>query len=116
MYLKLTVPHLLALGFRSNMSDADLSDILPEDVEEEVKTAAEISMGTEVWMKQCAYLCIRISPGYVFLDKGVKPSIHPPLHCALSIVGCAVTKRLTRTNRFGGKANAQGSDLRPAMP
>ena len=59
MYLRLTVPHLLALGFRSNMSDADLSDILPEDVEEEVKTAAEISMGTEVWMKQCAYLCIR---------------------------------------------------------
>lgn len=30
------------------MGSSDLSDILPEDVEEKVKEAAEISMGTEI--------------------------------------------------------------------
>lgn len=33
---------------RSEISEADLSTILPEEVEEEVRQAAEISMGTEV--------------------------------------------------------------------
>nr|XP_006130811.2 nucleolar protein 58 [Pelodiscus sinensis] len=36
------------VGDRKNVSTADLSDILPEEIEEDVKTAAEISMGTEV--------------------------------------------------------------------
>lgn len=36
------------VGTRENMSKTDLSDILPEDVEESVKEAAEISMGTEI--------------------------------------------------------------------
>uniref|UniRef100_A0A1A9W031 Nucleolar protein 58 n=1 Tax=Glossina brevipalpis TaxID=37001 RepID=A0A1A9W031_9MUSC len=36
------------VGTRENMAAADLSDILPEDVEEKVKEAAEISMGTEI--------------------------------------------------------------------
>lgn len=36
------------VGKREFMSDTDLSDILPEDVEEKVKEAAEISMGTEI--------------------------------------------------------------------
>lgn len=36
------------VGTRENMGTSDLSDILPEDVEEKVKAAAEISMGTEV--------------------------------------------------------------------
>lgn len=36
------------VGTRENMATSDLSDILPEDVEEKVKEAAEISMGTEV--------------------------------------------------------------------
>ena len=36
------------LGTRSNAEQTDLSEILPEDVEEQVKAAAEISMGTEV--------------------------------------------------------------------
>ena len=35
-------------GTRSNAEQTDLSEILPEDVEEQVKAAAEISMGTEV--------------------------------------------------------------------
>lgn len=35
-------------GDRKNVSCSDLSEILPEEVEEEVKAAAEISMGTEV--------------------------------------------------------------------
>ena len=37
-------------GDRTNASQSDLSEILPEDVEEELKAAAEISMGTEVWI------------------------------------------------------------------
>lgn len=36
------------VGFRTNFSTTDLSDILPEDVEQSVKEAAEVSMGTEV--------------------------------------------------------------------
>merc|ERR1711872_557863 len=36
------------MGTRDNAKTIDLSDILPEEVEEKVKEAAEISMGTEV--------------------------------------------------------------------
>uniref|UniRef100_A0A8C5FD26 Nop domain-containing protein n=1 Tax=Gadus morhua TaxID=8049 RepID=A0A8C5FD26_GADMO len=36
------------IGFRTNVATTDLSDILPEEVEAEVKLAAEISMGVEV--------------------------------------------------------------------
>ncbi|KAI8427325.1 hypothetical protein MSG28_001904 [Choristoneura fumiferana] len=36
------------VGTRDNASKTDLSDILPEDLEEKVKEAAEISMGTEI--------------------------------------------------------------------
>ena len=35
-------------GVRQNINNADLSPILLEEVEEEVRGAAEISMGTEV--------------------------------------------------------------------
>ena len=38
----------VCLGIRGEISEADLSKILPEEVEEEVRQAAEISMGTEV--------------------------------------------------------------------
>lgn len=36
------------VGMREKMINADLSSILPEDVEKDVKDAAEISMGTEI--------------------------------------------------------------------
>ncbi|XP_061189001.1 nucleolar protein 58-like [Saccostrea echinata] len=36
------------MGYRTNAVSTDLSDILPEDIEQEVKQAAEISMGTEI--------------------------------------------------------------------
>uniref|UniRef100_A0A8W7Q322 Nucleolar protein 58 n=1 Tax=Anopheles coluzzii TaxID=1518534 RepID=A0A8W7Q322_ANOCL len=36
------------VGMRENMADTDLSDILMEEVEQKVKEAAEISMGTEI--------------------------------------------------------------------
>lgn len=36
------------MGTRENMANTDLSEILPEEVEEKVKEAAEISMGTEI--------------------------------------------------------------------
>ncbi|KAF1976859.1 Nop domain-containing protein [Bimuria novae-zelandiae CBS 107.79] len=39
---------VLKMGFRSNARDADLSGILPEEIETAVKAAAEISMGTEI--------------------------------------------------------------------
>ena len=38
-------------GTRLNAEKTDLSAILPEEVEEEVKAAAEISMGTEVFLR-----------------------------------------------------------------
>ena len=46
-YLRKTFSEI-SLGLRSNIQNIDLSDTLPEEVEEEVKAAAEISMGTEV--------------------------------------------------------------------
>ncbi|KAM9334019.1 nucleolar protein 58 isoform 2-T2 [Symphorus nematophorus] len=36
------------IGDRTNVASSDLSDLLPEEIEAEVKLAAEISMGTEV--------------------------------------------------------------------
>ncbi|KAF2721277.1 Nop domain-containing protein [Polychaeton citri CBS 116435] len=39
---------VLTMGMRSNASSADLTDILPEEIEGAVKAAAEISMGTEI--------------------------------------------------------------------
>ncbi|XP_061910061.1 nucleolar protein 58 [Entelurus aequoreus] len=36
------------IGYRTNVASSDLSDLLPEEIEAEVKLAAEISMGTEV--------------------------------------------------------------------
>jgi len=40
--------HLSPIGDRSNFAASDVSDILPEEIEQDVKAAAEISMGTEV--------------------------------------------------------------------
>jgi nucleolar protein 58 len=37
-----------AMGYRTNAQETDLSSILPEELETEVKEAAEISMGTEI--------------------------------------------------------------------
>lgn len=37
-----------AVGFRTNTSASDLSEILPEEIEQTLKAAAEISMGTEI--------------------------------------------------------------------
>ncbi|XP_019713013.1 nucleolar protein 58 isoform X2 [Hippocampus comes] len=39
---------VLKIGDRTNVASSDLSELLPEEVEAEVKLAAEISMGTEV--------------------------------------------------------------------
>ncbi|KAJ4269528.1 Nucleolar protein 58 [Fusarium torreyae] len=39
---------ILAVGMRTNIADSDLSEILPEEIEESIKAAAEISMGTEI--------------------------------------------------------------------
>ncbi|KAI5458605.1 hypothetical protein BGZ63DRAFT_362459 [Mariannaea sp. PMI_226] len=39
---------VLAVGMRTKISESDLSEILPEEVEAALKAAAEISMGTEI--------------------------------------------------------------------
>ncbi|KAI5962950.1 NOP58 [Candida pseudojiufengensis] len=39
---------ILTMGVRSNAAEIELSEILPEEIEEQVKTAAEVSMGTEI--------------------------------------------------------------------
>jgi nucleolar protein 58 len=36
------------MGFRTNAQDMDLTAVLPEELEKELKDAAEISMGTEI--------------------------------------------------------------------
>lgn len=38
----------MKMGFRTNIKNLDFSDILDEDVEAQMKQAAEISMGTEI--------------------------------------------------------------------
>jgi len=51
------------MGTRDNAKTTDLSDILPEEVEEKVKEAAEISMGTEVSVEDILnikHLCIQV--------------------------------------------------------
>eukprot|EP00096_Caligus_rogercresseyi_P016578 TRINITY_DN929_c0_g1_i1.p1 TRINITY_DN929_c0_g1~~TRINITY_DN929_c0_g1_i1.p1 ORF type:complete len:540 (-),score=227.29 TRINITY_DN929_c0_g1_i1:161-1732(-) len=52
-----------AIGTREKCGSTDLSDILPEDIEEKVKAAAEISMGTEIAetdMLNIRHLCKQI--------------------------------------------------------
>lgn len=39
---------ILTMGVRSNAADVDLSEVLPEEMEQQVKSAAEVSMGTEI--------------------------------------------------------------------
>ena len=36
------------MGYKTNAATMELNDILPEDVEQKVKEAAEVSMGTEI--------------------------------------------------------------------
>merc|ERR1712136_646526 len=38
----------MGMGFRTNISECDLSKILPEEVEEQVRKLAEVSMGSEI--------------------------------------------------------------------
>lgn len=47
------------------MAGSDLSDLLPEEIEAEVKLAAEISMGTEVSEQDIGnirHLCDQVRP------------------------------------------------------
>ncbi|PVH80297.1 Nop domain-containing protein [Cadophora sp. DSE1049] len=39
---------IIKVGMRTNTSNTDLSDILPEEIETAIKAAAEVSMGTEI--------------------------------------------------------------------
>jgi len=51
------------VGHKTNIATMDLSEILPEEVEQEVKEAAEISMGTEVSdqdILNVRYLCEQV--------------------------------------------------------
>ena len=54
----------LFTGDRTNTATTDLSAILPEEVEQEAKEAAEISMGTEVSkgdILNISFLCDQVS-------------------------------------------------------
>ena len=51
------------IGVRTNAMDMDFSAVLPEEVASELKTAAEISMGTEVSdedINNIKYLCDQV--------------------------------------------------------
>lgn len=39
---------ILKMGYRANAADADLAEVLPEEIETAIKAAAEVSMGTEI--------------------------------------------------------------------
>lgn len=47
-FLAFFLMYLWLVGYRTAAAELDLSDILPTDVEAQVKEAAEISMGTEI--------------------------------------------------------------------
>ncbi len=47
---------VLAVGMRTKAFSSDLSGILPEDIEKEVKQAAEISMGTDISEEDETYI------------------------------------------------------------
>ncbi|KAL3855412.1 hypothetical protein ACJMK2_014623 [Sinanodonta woodiana] len=52
------------MGFRTNAATTDFSEILPEELEQEVKEVAEISMGTEISdedMLNIKYLCEQVT-------------------------------------------------------
>jgi len=56
-------PTPVGAGMRSNAVNADLSEILPEELETEVKELAEISMGTEISeddLENIIYLCDQV--------------------------------------------------------
>ena len=58
-----TTDLLLSSGFRVNAAVAELSSILPEEVEEELRSAAEVSMGTEISQDDCdniLHLCDQV--------------------------------------------------------
>lgn len=44
-------------GTRDNVKNCDLSDILTEDVEERIKSVAEMSMGTEITEQDVTNIC-----------------------------------------------------------
>ncbi|TPX66171.1 hypothetical protein SpCBS45565_g04633 [Spizellomyces sp. 'palustris'] len=51
------------LGFRSSAEETDLSEVLPEELEKELKEAAKVSMGTEISdedIENITYLCDQI--------------------------------------------------------
>lgn len=51
------------VGDRTNVATTDLSEVIPEEIEAEVKLAAEISMGTEVSEEDIAnimHLCDQV--------------------------------------------------------
>lgn len=55
----------MSSGARTNVATSDLSDVLPEEIEAEVKLAAEISMGTEVSEEDIGnimHLCDQVRP------------------------------------------------------
>ena len=57
------------MGMRENAKNTDLSDVLPEDIEQKVKEAAEISMGTEISdhdMINIRHLCNQVIAKFYF--------------------------------------------------
>ena len=60
----LTYAHVVkALGMRAEIGSADLAAVLEEGLEEEVRAAAEVSMGTEISqedMDNISHLCDQI--------------------------------------------------------
>lgn len=55
------------MGLRTSASSTDLNDILPEEIVDEVKEAAEISMGTEIAdtdLMNIQYLAEQVRDGY----------------------------------------------------
>ena len=78
----------VCVGMRSEISEADLSKVLPEEVEEEVRQAAEISMGTEVLYTYIAHTCgVTGQTVYIMCDCtyiNVCMYIHVSINCLIA--------------------------------
>jgi len=72
--LEVYITKLWFLGVRTNANTCDLSTTLPENIEEEVKQQAEISMGSEITEEDIlniTHLCDQVQQSVYVIATGI---------------------------------------------